>query len=213
MGEGAVERRKQPRALVDGNHHRTTVDRARRLVAAGVVGQVGAGVIDPQDVGDDRRVHHARSVARNEHRRATIHRRPRTVPDTLTGQRRCEHRLDRRGRVTRLAGLLDERRCCVEPDASKALEPRTALARGAVGVVLRGVDHPVPERHVISHPLGGALSEGHARRFEHVTRIGDPEVQQHEHQAAHRPEDDPPAANHPPMLLSSSSPRDQLATA
>ena len=49
-----------------------------------------------------------------------------------------------------------------------------------------------------------------ARRLEHVVRVGDPEVEDHQHQRSQRPEKDPPPAKPPPRI---SSPRAELPRA
>ena len=199
VSESPVERGEQPVALIDRHHHRSPVDGARRLVAAWVVGEVGAGVVDPQDVGDGGGILRARSVGRHEHRRPTVDRRPRTAPDAFTRQRLREHRLDRRWRVAGVLAL-DRRLHRAQADAGEAPKAGAAPAGGTRRVVLGGVDDPVTEGHVRANPFCGALGECLAGRPEHVAHVGDPEVDDHEHQRSQRPEEDPPPAEPPPRI-------------
>ena len=106
-----------------------------------------------------------------------------------------------------MVGWLIRGAAALSPTPGRRLSPGPPL-RGALCVMLGRVDDQVPERHVIAHPLRGALGEGLARRLEHVVGVGDPEVQKQQHQRGQHREQDPPAANHPPPLLR--SPRDQL---
>ena len=157
-------------------------------------------MVDPQDVGDDGGVLRAGPVARHEHRRSASDGWTGAVPDAFAGQRPGEHRFDRWRRVGDLLGVPDKRPHRAEPDGAQALEPGAALAGRARCVVLGRVDDPVAEGHVVAHPLGGALGEVLARRLEHVVRVGDPEVEGHEHQRSQRREKGSPPAKPPPRI-------------
>ena len=189
-----LKRGEEPAALIDGHHHRPSIDRARGLVAPGVVGKVCPGVVDPQYVRDGRWILRTGPVGRHQHRRAAIDRRTGMAPDAFTGKRRGEHRFDPRWCVDDVRCVPGRRQYRADADARQTPQARTALARRARGVVLGRVDHPVAEGHVVTHPLRRTLRERLARRPEHVRRIGDPEVGPDQHQKSQHPPEDPAVA-------------------
>ena len=96
IGEAAVEGRKQPPALAEGNRHRPAHGRVRRLVAAGIEGKRGPRMVEPGDVSDDARIVALGAEGRDEHRRAPADQRARPLPHSLARQRVSEDRLDPR---------------------------------------------------------------------------------------------------------------------
>ena len=190
VDEAAVEGREQPRALVVRDHHRPAYGGVRRLVAARIVGERGARVVEPGDVGDDARIVGLGAEGRHQHRWATLDRRAGRLPDPFAGQPVREDRLDpRRPRQPPSLGAF-----AATPVGGRLLQLRPALLRRVPGVVdvLDLVDQLVAEGHIGSHPLDAARDEGHARRPQHPVRVrvdrGEQQQQDdHDHDSAPPP--------------------------
>ncbi len=128
VGEAAVEGREQPPALAVGHHRRPAHGRVGWLVAARVVADRGACVVEPGHVGEQLRIFGFGAEGRHQHRWAAVDRRPCRFPDPFPGQRMREHRLDRRRPGRRLL-------CCAAgparppAGASAPVRPSSALSR------------------------------------------------------------------------------------
>ncbi len=169
VDEAGVEGRQQPPALALRDHRRSANRGARRLVAPRVVGEIGAGVVEPGEIGDVPRIVGLGAEGRHQHRRTTPDGRPGRLPDTLAAKPVPEDRLD-----PRRPGTLSRMRPRDFTGLRQARQLRTALRGRVPGVVdvLDLIDHLVAEGDIGPHPLDAVREEGRARWPQHPVRVG-----------------------------------------